>query len=252
LWLLIDKFKGLGNSRGFVKNEIKYVPIWGWFFGLAEHIFLKRSYEKDKNIIETKVEDYLTNIDNNWLVLLAEGTRFSPEKHAVSEKFALERNLQPLKHHLIPRAKGFALTVPILKKFNCPTLYNVQLAFDKDAKHQATLGTLLRGQKIVAHVYIDRIPMKNVEPTFEYLYELYKEKDEMMESFNKYKNFYEGRKQNVVKGIKMEPRLEVKINSVCWMLLILCYIGYNVIQLILAGHIVYLLGTSTIIISVCE
>lgn len=252
LWLLIDKFKGLGNSRGFVKNEIKYIPIWGWFFGLAEHIFLKRSFEKDKDIIENKVRDYLTNIDNNWLVLLAEGTRFSKEKHAVSEKFALERNLQPLKHHLIPRAKGFAITVPILKKFNCPTLYNVQLAFDNKAPNKATLGTLLRGQKIVAHVYIDRIPMDNVDPTFEYLYDLYKEKDAMMESFNKYGNFYEGRNEKVVKGIKMEPRQVVKINSIFWIAFIFCCIVYQAIQLVLAGRIMFLLGTSSAIISVCE
>jgi lysophosphatidic acid acyltransferase/lysophosphatidylinositol acyltransferase len=67
---------------------------------------LARSFEKDKSIIETKVKDYSTNIPNNWLVLLAEGTRYSKEKHEVSNKFAIEKNYQPLKHHLIPRAKG--------------------------------------------------------------------------------------------------------------------------------------------------
>lgn len=252
LWLLIDKFKGLGSSRGFVKNELKYVPIWGWFFGLAGHIFLQRSFEKDKKLIEDKVRDYLTNIENNWLVLLAEGTRFSLEKHAVCEKFAKERNLEPLKHHLIPRARGFAVTVPILKKHNCPTLYNVQLAFDKNAPHQATLGTLLRGQKIVAHVYIDRISMEKVEPTFEYLFDLYKEKDAMADSFHKFGNFFEGRKEEVLKGIKMEVRQTVKINSIFWIAFIFCCIMYQAIQLILAGQIMFLLGTSTAVISVCE
>lgn len=252
LWLLIDKFKGLGSSRGFVKNEIKYIPIWGWFFGLAEHIFLQRSFEKDKQIIENKVRDYLTNIENNWLVLLAEGTRFSIEKHAVCEKFAKERNLEPLKHHLIPRSKGFAVTIPILKKHNCPMLYNVQLAFDKNAPNQATLGSLLRGQKIVAHVYIDRIPMEKVEPTFECLFNLYKEKDAMMESFNKFGNFFEGRKEKVHKGIKMEVRQPVKINSIFWIALIFFGIMYQAVQLILAGRIMFLLATSSSIISVCE
>lgn len=271
LWLLIDKFKGLGNSRGFVKNEIKYIPgkfieflsqciffkkhfvtVWGWFFGLAEHIFLARSFEKDKSIIENKVRDYLTNIDNNWLVLLAEGTRYSKEKHEVSNKFAIERGLEPLQHHLIPRAKGFALTVPILKKLNCPTLYNVQLAFEKSAPNQATLGNLLKGRKLVAHIFLDRIDMTTVEPTFEYLYDLYKLKDSIQDSFHKHGNFYEGRGETPIKGIKMGVRTSVCINSICWFIFIFCCIIYNIIQLIMAGRIVFLLSSSTTIISVCE
>lgn len=252
LWLLIDKFKGLGNSRGFVKNEIKYIPIWGFFFGLAEHIFLERSFEKDKNTIENRVRDYMANIENNWLVLLAEGTRYSKEKHEVSNKFALEKNLKPLKHHLIPRAKGFALTVPILKKYNCQTLYNVQLAFDRNAPYKPTLGNLLRGRKVVAHVFIDRIEMNKVEPTSEYLYNLYQLKDAIQESFHTYGNFYEGRGEKVVNGVKMSVRKAVCINSICWFLFIFCCIIFSVIQLIIAGRITYMLSTSTAIISVCE
>ncbi len=252
LWLLIDKFKGLGSARGYVKNEIKYIPIWGWFFGLAEHIFLARSYEKDKSIIENKVKDYVTNIDNNWLVLLAEGTRFNKEKQEVSNKFAIERGLEPLKHHLIPRAKGFALTVPILKKLNCPTLYNVQLAFEKNAPNEATFGNLLQGRKLIAHVFIDRIDMTKVEPTFEYLYDLYKLKDALQDSFHNYGNFYEGRGEKVVEGIKMGVRDAVCVNSICWFVFIFCCIIYNIIQLILAGRIIFLLSISTAFISVCE
>lgn len=41
------------------------------------------------------------------LCLFAEGTRFTPEKHEVSKEFARSRGLPELKHHLIPRTKGF-------------------------------------------------------------------------------------------------------------------------------------------------
>ena len=41
------------------------------------------------------------------LCLFAEGTRFTPEKHEVSKEFARSRGLPVLKHHLIPRTKGF-------------------------------------------------------------------------------------------------------------------------------------------------
>ena len=41
------------------------------------------------------------------LCLFAEGTRFTPEKHEVSKEFARSRGLPILKHHLVPRTKGF-------------------------------------------------------------------------------------------------------------------------------------------------
>lgn len=61
----------------------------------------------------------------------AEGTRFSQAKHEASVKFAEERNLVPLKHHLIPRPKGFVTCVPLLQKHKCPSILNMQLSIDK-------------------------------------------------------------------------------------------------------------------------
>ncbi len=65
--------------------------------------------------------------------MTAEGTRFTKKKQEASNKFAVEHNLEPLKHHLIPRTKGFVTCLPILKK-HCPSVMNLQLAFDKDTK----------------------------------------------------------------------------------------------------------------------
>jgi len=65
--------------------------------------------------------------------LNAEGTRFTPTKHAASVKFASERGIVPLKHHLIPRTKGFTASLPHLRE-KCPALYNIQLAFKSDDK----------------------------------------------------------------------------------------------------------------------
>jgi hypothetical protein len=147
---------------------------------------------------------------------------------------------------------GFQLTIPILKKHNCPTLYNVQLAFDKDAPNKPSFENLLRGRTVVAHVYVERINMAQVEPTFEYLYDLYKLKDAIQDSFHTTGNFYEGRGENPIKGIKMGVRREVCINSICWFIFIFCCIIYNAIQLILAGRVLFLVSTSSTIVSVCK
>lgn len=63
----------------------------------------------------------------------AEGTRFSQAKHEASVKFAEGRNMVPLKHHLIPRPKGFVTCVPLLQKHKCPSILNMQLSIDKNS-----------------------------------------------------------------------------------------------------------------------
>lgn len=59
---------------------------------------------------------------------MAEGTRFTTEKHEASKKFAEEKGLPILKHHLTPRIKGFTTSLPYLHgKFG--GIYDVQLSF---------------------------------------------------------------------------------------------------------------------------
>lgn len=251
-WLVLEKFGCLGNARGFIKNVIKYIPIAGWFFGFSEHIFLARSFDKDKAVIAERMNDILQYPDSSWTVMTAEGTRFTKEKHDASVKFALERNLVPLKHHLIPRAKGFQTCVPIMKQYKNLSVLNIQLAFDNNAKVEPTLANLLRGEKVVAHVLIERIPLKDVKDTSEYLQEMYQEKDDMQESFHKFGNFFEGRGQKPIEGIKMKPRLGVVINTIFWSALNVAFTLYYATNLILAGRFVFLLSMSAGIIALCK
>lgn len=251
-WLVIEKFGVLGNARGFVKNVIKYIPICGWFFGFSEHIFLQRSFDKDKAVIEERLDDILQYPDSSWSVMTAEGTRFTKEKHDASVKFAMDRNLVPLKYHLIPRAKGFITCANILKKYKDVSLLNIQLAFDKSAKVEPTLANLLCGESVVAHLYIDRIPIDDVKPTNEYLQEIYHEKDELQDSFLKYGNFYEGRKEKPVEGIKLKPRLCVAVNTIFWYTVNFLFMIYFATKMILAGRFIFLLSISGGVIALCK
>lgn len=63
----------------------------------------------------------------------AEGTRFTEQKHEACNQFARERGMTELKHHLIPRAKGFQASLPFLKA-KCPCILDIQLVFKKDAE----------------------------------------------------------------------------------------------------------------------
>jgi lysophosphatidic acid acyltransferase/lysophosphatidylinositol acyltransferase len=41
--------------------------------------------------------------------MFCEGTRFTAKKHAKSIEYAKSKGLPELKHHLLPRTKGFCL-----------------------------------------------------------------------------------------------------------------------------------------------
>lgn len=50
------------------------------------------------------------------LLMFCEGTRFSEQKLIESNKFAAKNNLPQLKHTLVPRTKGFVLTMEGIKE----------------------------------------------------------------------------------------------------------------------------------------
>lgn len=252
-WHLLDKHSMLGYGRSFVKNVIKYIPIAGWSFGLSEQIFLQRSFEKDKQVIEEGLENILSYPYSAWVIVTAEGTRLTKEKHEASIKFAQERNIQPLKHHLLPRPKGFMTCVPILKRNRDKvTVLNYQLAYNPDDKVKPTLLNIIRGEKFTSHIYIEIIPIDEIEATPEYLQKVYQRKDEIQDSFLRYGNFYEGRNLKPVEGFKYKKRLAGLINSIFWFSMNFFFITYYATSLILAGRFLFLLSVSSAIIALCE
>lgn len=125
----------------------------------------------------------------------AEGTRFTEKKHEASVKFAEERGMPVLKHHLIPRTKGFTASLPYLKE-KCPCILDIQLAFKKNEPVQPTIGNLLRGRGVTGHMHVSRIDMKslpdNEVEAAEWLQELFRSKDKRQESFHTHGNFFTG------------------------------------------------------------
>lgn len=113
------------------------------------------------------------------LLLYAEGTRFTPEKHEASQKFAHEKGLPVLKHHLTPRTKGFTASLPHLRG-KVGAIYDIQLAFKPTEIVKPTMTNLLLGEKVEAHMYINRIPLKDVpegdEAAAAWLHEVYQKK----------------------------------------------------------------------------
>lgn len=125
----------------------------------------------------------------------AEGTRFTETKHEASVKFAQERGMTVLKHHLIPRTKGFTASLSVLKK-KCPSILDIQLVFKKDDKVEPTIGNLLEGNSVTGYMHVRRIDMNEVpsneEEAAEWLQELFRFKDKLQDSFHTHGDFFTG------------------------------------------------------------
>jgi lysophosphatidic acid acyltransferase / lysophosphatidylinositol acyltransferase len=210
-----EKLRILGSCNAFMKKSLMYFPILGqcMLYG-CRFIFLDRSFEKDKENIEQQLSEFIKLKKFGATLFFPEGTRFTQQKHETSIEFAKSRNLPILKYHLTPRTKGFKTCVEVMKKMNekCSIL-DYETVFKGE---KPTFLNMIKGKRFEIHIFMESIPIENVETTDEWLFNLFQRKDELQESFEKFGNFYEGRNQPKIQGIEIKPRLKVLINFILW------------------------------------
>ncbi|XP_030239514.1 1-acyl-sn-glycerol-3-phosphate acyltransferase gamma-like [Drosophila navojoa] len=209
LWMFLDKLKMLGTSKAFSKKPIRYLPVLGWAWWMAEFVFLNRDFEKDKAIIAKQLKIIFSYPEPVWLLLTAEGTRFTPAKHEVAMKFAKEKGLKPLKYHLIPRTRGFTTSLPTLRNI-CPAIYDMNVAFKSDSDVPVNLNSVLSGETLNPYILVRRFPTETI-PTDEkeaaaWLHNLYVEKDRIIESFHESGSFFKTSGIKEMPCIVFEPR----------------------------------------------
>lgn len=146
------------------------------------------------------------------LLLFAEGTRFTKAKYEAGVQFAHERNLQVLKHHLIPRTRGFRFTVRHMRKF-VGAVYNIQIEFED--KSPSDMSALLEGRPMHGHMFVERIPIDSIpmgseQEIDDFLFNLYKRKDELSEYYRENKTF------SSVAQFTPKPRWAPLVNLVGW------------------------------------
>ncbi|XP_029450005.1 1-acyl-sn-glycerol-3-phosphate acyltransferase delta isoform X2 [Rhinatrema bivittatum] len=115
-----------------------------------------------------------------------EGTRFTEKKHKISMQIAEAKGLPKLKHHLLPRTKGFAVTVQCLRNV-VSAVYDSTLNFRNN--ENPTLLGVLNGKKYHADLYVRRIPLEEVpedeQECANWLHKLYQEKDAFQDDYYK-------------------------------------------------------------------
>lgn len=243
-WFFCEKIGVLGNCKAYAKKVISYIPTIGWSWKFAEFVFLERSFDKDKEIIKKQLNEIFDYPDPVWLLINAEGTRFTKTKHEASVKFAKERGMAVLNHHLIPRTKGFTASLSVLKK-KCAAIMDVQLAFHENDVDKPTIINLLRGKQLTGHLYIRRIPMSEVPDDEEqaaiWLQELYVRKDKLQTSFHETGDFFKTSGIKPITPITIPARRSSLLNWCAWMIMAMLPILYLLITMILSGNFSYVL-----------
>jgi len=185
-WMVGDRAGILGNCRVYVKKVIQYVPVIGWAWCFSDTLFLARDWAHDQAVLDQRLAALLEYPDPVWILLFPEGTRFTKDKYEASKKFAESRNLPVLKHHLVPRTKGFSYTISHLDTGKITWVYDVTLGCDTAT--QPTLTNVLMGRPTSAHMYIRRFRLEDIpkddEGSSQWLSNLYVEKDQLLDSFH--------------------------------------------------------------------
>lgn len=183
LALLAQSLDRVGDLKWFVKDPLKYVPGLGWGMLFLDNIFLKRNWNLDADTIAATFQRITSARAPFWLLMFSEGTRFTPARAQESARWARKEGLEPLRHVLFPRPKGFQATVLALRP-HAQAVYDVTLGYPDGVP---TLWQYMQGRCGPVHVHVRRFPMDAI-PTDDagqasWLRERFRAKDDLLETF---------------------------------------------------------------------
>uniref|UniRef100_A0AAY4DEJ1 1-acyl-sn-glycerol-3-phosphate acyltransferase delta n=1 Tax=Denticeps clupeoides TaxID=299321 RepID=A0AAY4DEJ1_9TELE len=240
-WTFCDRFGVLGTSKVMAKKELAFVPLIGWMWYFQEIVFCKRKWEEDRRTVARSLQNLQDYPEDFWFLLFCEGTRFTEKKHQISMQVAETKGLPKLRHHLLPRTKGFCVTVQNLRG-KVTAVYDSTLNFRNN--ETPTLRGVLNGKKYHADLYVRRIPLDSIpEDEAEcaaWLHRLYQEKDKFQEQYMQTGHF-----PGPVKSPPCRPW--ALINWLFWASLLLYPFFILAVQLFYAGSTPTIVAT----IAVC-
>lgn len=144
----------IADLKWFVKDVLKYVPGIGWGMLFLDCIFVKRNWESDKEKIKKVFAKFEKNDIPFWLISFVEGTRFTKEKSAQSQKYAREKQLPILDNVLLPRTKGFTATIKGLGA-NAAAVYDITIGHIGEVP---SLWDVITRKNNSFHLHVRRYP----------------------------------------------------------------------------------------------
>jgi 1-acyl-sn-glycerol-3-phosphate acyltransferase len=239
-WLYLWWIAYTNSMHGFVyiilKESLRNIPIIGWSAQFYNFIFLARNWEEDQRTFKKALGKLNKASDPMWLIIFPEGTNLSKTTREKSQKWAEKNNLQDMKHQLLPRSTGLKFCLNELQD-TTKWLYDCTIAYEGVPPGQfgqdifTLRSTFFEGRppkSVNMHwrrFHIDDIPIQNTKAFEVWLRNRWREKDYMLEYFNRnnrfpaedfWKNHLDmgsESSQNGGKSIRSVPRPAVQIET---------------------------------------
>ncbi|EUC51359.1 hypothetical protein COCMIDRAFT_79423 [Bipolaris oryzae ATCC 44560] len=203
-WLYLWWIAYTNNMHGFIyiilKESLKNIPIIGWGAQFYNFIFLSRKWEEDERTFKKHLSRLNKKDDPMWLIIFPEGTNLSPTTREKSKKWAEKNGLQDMKHQLLPRSTGLKFCLNELKD-TTDWLYDCTIAYEgiPPGQYGQDIFTLRssffegRPPKSVnmhwRRFRLADIPYENTHAFEVWLRNRWREKDYMLEYFNRNNRF---------------------------------------------------------------
>eukprot|EP00049_Salpingoeca_infusionum_P001263 m.46777 g.46777 ORF g.46777 m.46777 type:complete len:380 (-) comp10941_c0_seq3:314-1453(-) len=187
-----EAVNGIGRVRFILKNSLKFIPLYGWYWRLHGFIYVRKSWSDDADRLRDRLQQLNDSGLPYWVVLYPEGTRIKPSKLRESHEFAQQRELETLHYTLIPRSKGFSAAANCLRT-SCNAIYDITVAYKaKDESHDRfgapSMFDMVGQHFNEVHVHIERIPIEQVPESYAeadaWLKAQFRKKDRLLEKFH--------------------------------------------------------------------
>ena len=176
----------------------------GFIAASAPNIILNKKLEDDIDNLRNSIK----KIKSGIIVILPEGTRFTPEKRIIANKYSKDNNLPVFNNTLFPKMKGLWLICNILIKQNrMGNIIDISALIENMKNQQIKVSHLLSGNLgntlCVINSYIvpydgSLVKYNNFKKWF---LEIWKIKDNTLE------NMYNMNDMNIYKRIKINTKL---------------------------------------------
>uniref|UniRef100_A0A2D4HJA3 Phospholipid/glycerol acyltransferase domain-containing protein n=1 Tax=Micrurus lemniscatus lemniscatus TaxID=129467 RepID=A0A2D4HJA3_MICLE len=198
-WIIADMLairqNTLGHIRYVLKDRLKWLPLYGWYFSQHGGMYVKRNAIFIEKNMRNKLHMQMKTKTPMYFVIFPEGTRYDPEIPKViadSQAYADKEGLPVLKHVLTPRVKATHIAIDSMKSY-LDAVYDITIAYEGTVDHKGqrksapTMIDFLCKECPRIHIYFERIELKDIpeEQIFmrRWLHERFKVKDKLLIEF---------------------------------------------------------------------
>ncbi|XP_016311450.1 1-acyl-sn-glycerol-3-phosphate acyltransferase epsilon-like [Sinocyclocheilus anshuiensis] len=198
-WIIADMLairqNALGHVRYVLKDGLKWLPLYGWYFSQHGGVYVKRSANFDEKAMKKKLSSQTILGTPMYLVIFPEGTRYNPELQKIindSQAFAAKEELAVLQHVLTPRMKASHVAIETMKE-HLDAVYDITVAYEgtltaDGQRHPApTMPEFLCQECPRVHIHFNRLDMREIPAESEFfrrwLHERFEIKDKLLTAF---------------------------------------------------------------------